>query len=138
MDMTNFNFKEFRLISSSNVKDIGSETKFSFCQKEGVVYGVYEGGAVKKGSFIAKIIGDGKLEKRYHHVNSFGSLVSGKSYSTSEVMIDGRLRLKETWTDDNKKTGSSVYEEIENTKKGISNFWKTLFNHPIQNLAITK
>ena len=136
--MINLNLKQFKLISSSNVKDIGTETKFNFCQKDGIIYGVYNGGAVKKGSFIAKIIGDGTLEKRFQHVNENGNLVSGKSYATTEVMADGRLRLKETWTDESDKTGSSIYEEILKSSNRGTSFWKLLLSHPLQNLSFTK
>lgn len=115
--MLNFNKKQFRVISNSNVKDVGSNTIFSFCQRDDVVYGSYRGGAVKHGSFIARIQGNGSMEKRFHHLNEKGLFITGRSISITEHLPDGRLRLKESWEYTPEINGSAIFEEIKKEDK---------------------
>jgi hypothetical protein len=63
---------------------------------------------------IAKILADGKLDMRYHHVNSQGELMVGTCLSTPEPLPDGRLRFKEEWQwmSGDLSSGQSEVEEI--------------------------
>jgi hypothetical protein len=51
---------------------------------------------------------------RYQHLNQAGTFMSGKCFSTPEILPDGRIRLHEKWqwTSGDYSSGESVIEEI--------------------------
>ena len=55
------------------------------------------GGAIVKGHLIARVTEDGKLDMRYHHVNTDGEIMLGTCLSTPGKSDDGRLMFKEAW-----------------------------------------
>jgi len=145
MESIDYQNRKFKIISNSNVKDIGSNTIFSVCHSGDLVYGLYQGGQVSQGSFIAKLMGNGSLEKRFQHLNDKGHFISGKSYSTTEVLPDGRLRLKESWEFTPEIKGSAIFEEIKDKNDyqksdGFSwqNHFLTAKDYPVYNCLLTK
>ncbi len=117
MQKVDFNDKEFKLVSNSRVFDIGSNTVFSFCQAGDLVFGKYRGGKVREGSFVAKFIGGASLEQRFQHLNNEGELIAGSSHSTTEVMPDGRLRIKQQWQLSTEVKGSAILEEVRGDQR---------------------
>lgn len=112
--MIDYDGRRFRSVSNSPTGEVGAETVFAYHQKGDVVWATYEGGAIRFGTLIAKVDGDGVLDMRYHHVNAAGELMTGVCSSTPEVLPDGRVRLHEQWrwTSGDGSSGESVIEEV--------------------------
>lgn len=110
----NYNNKIFRTISNSKKGDVSSQTIFHYHQTENIVSAIYYGGNVLSGHLIALADINGKLDMRYHHVNSNNELMTGKCISTPEILENGKIRLHENWqwTSGDKSKGESVIEEM--------------------------
>jgi len=93
----NLDGKLFVSISNTENGEVGEDTLFHYHQDGDIVSAEYEGGSIVKGHLIAKVLSDGKLDMRYHHVNCNGGIMIGKCLSTPEIMEDGRIKLKEQW-----------------------------------------
>ena len=57
----------------------------------------YCGGKIKFGHILGLVDEKGKIEMRYHQVNSNGELMTGICTSVPEVLSNGKIRLHETW-----------------------------------------
>ena len=89
-----------------------TETEFVFGQEGRVVHARYGGGAIDVG-FLVGIVDGATVEFRYVHVDREGTIASGHSTDTIEVLSDGRLRLHERWEWESKEgSGTSILEEI--------------------------
>ncbi|MEP6924044.1 MAG: n-acetylglutamate synthase [Pyrinomonadaceae bacterium] len=112
----NYDNRFFRSINNSASGEVSSETVFHYRQKGAIVWATYEGGAIKFGTLIARVLESGGLEMRYSHVNQNGELMTGECRSTPEVLPDGRIRLREKWqwTSGDLSVGESVIEEVSN------------------------
>ncbi len=111
----NFDGKLFVSIANTENGEVGEDTLFHYHQDGDIVTAEYEGGSIAKGHLIAKILADGKLDMRYHHMNCNGDLMIGKCLSTPEIMEDGRIKLKEQWQwlSGDMSTGYSEIVEID-------------------------
>ena len=112
--MLNFHKKIFGSLSNTANGEVGNETLFYYSQAGDIVWAEYAGGAIVKGFLIAKVLESSVLDMRYEHINSSGELMTGKCYSTPEVLSDGRIRLYEKWqwTSGDMSSGESIVEEI--------------------------
>lgn len=112
--MIDYHGRRFYSVSNSPTGEVGAETIFDYHQTGDVVWATYEGGAIRFGTLIAKVDGDGALDMRYHHVNAAGELMTGVCHSTPELLPDGRVRLHERWrwTSGDGSSGESVIEEV--------------------------
>jgi hypothetical protein len=90
------------------------ETRFHYRQDGARVWATYQGGHVQFGSLVAISDQGGRLDMRYHHVDTAGLLSTGVCQATPEVLPDGRLRLYETWqwTNRDRSSGTSIVDEI--------------------------
>ena len=86
-----------------------------------MVWAEYAGGAILIGSLVAKVTDDDCLEMRYQHLNENGDLMTGKCFSTPEILKDGRIRLFEKWrwTSGDLSEGESIIEEIERSEPAL-------------------
>ena len=111
----NLEGKIFTSISNTENGDVGAETLFYYHQDGDIVTAKYEGGSIVKGHLIAKILSNGQLDMRYHHLNTKGDFMTGKCLSTPEVLADGRLKFKEQWQwlSGDMSKGYSEIEEID-------------------------
>jgi hypothetical protein len=91
-----------------------AETRFHYRQNGARVWATYQGGRIQFGALVA--VGDtqGRLDMRYHHVDTTGRLSTGICQATPEVLPDGRLRLYEEWrwTNGDLSTGRSIVDEV--------------------------
>jgi hypothetical protein len=57
---------------------------------------------------------EGCIEMSYHQINSNNEIMTGKCFSKPEILINGKIRLHETWqwTSGDFSTGTSIIEEI--------------------------
>ncbi len=112
--MFNYHNKIFRSVSNSKNGQINSETIFEYSQIDNIVTAVYSGGNIIKGSLIALVNEDGKLDMRYHHVNSQHQLMTGICVSTPKILPNGKIQLYENWqwTCGDNSNGESIIEEV--------------------------
>lgn len=110
----NYHQKTFKSISNTDNGEVGDQTIFYYQQQDNVVWAEYGGGAIVKGFLVAKIIENDVLDMRYEHINSAGEIMTGKCFSTPEILPDGRIRLYEKWqwTSGDLSSGESIIEEI--------------------------
>lgn len=112
--MISYHNRKFRAVANTENGETSSETIFHYRQNGNVVNAEYSGGRIKSGHLIALVHDDGSLEMRYHQINDKGELMTGKCFSTPEILNDGRIRLHEKWewTSGDKSKGESIIEEI--------------------------
>ena len=115
MNKVNYDNRKFISIQNSETGEVSAETFFHYHQKDDLVWAEYAGGEIVFGSLIAKITDNDSLEMRYQHLNKQGELMTGKCFSTPEMLPDGRIRLHEKWcwTSGDFSTGESIVEEIK-------------------------
>lgn len=114
MSKINYDNRKFASAKNSATGEVSQETIFHYHQKDDLVWAEYSGGAIIFGSLIAKVLENDSLEMRYQHLNEKGELMTGKCFSTPELLPDGRIRLYEKWqwTSGDFSSGESVIEEI--------------------------
>lgn len=114
MTKINYDNKKFASIQNSETGEVSGETVFHYHQKDDLVWAEYSGGEIVFGNLIAKVDEQNNLEMRYQHLNRQGDLMTGKCFSTPEMLDDGRIRLHEKWhwTSGDLSYGESVIEEI--------------------------
>ncbi|RYZ24466.1 MAG: n-acetylglutamate synthase [Chitinophagaceae bacterium] len=114
----NYDGRVFRSAGNTENGEVSPETVFHYRQSGKIVTAVYSGGAILIGQLLATVDDEGRLDMRYHHVNTAGVLMTGTCISVPEVLPDGRLRLHEQWqwTSGDGSSGSSVVEEVERPK----------------------
>ena len=110
----NLEGKVFAPISNTDNGEVNRGTLFYYHQKGDEVWADYSGGSIRKGHLIAKIIDGGRLDMRYHHINTSGKIMLGKCISTPAFQADGRIKFKENWQwlSDDKSSGYSEIVEI--------------------------
>jgi hypothetical protein len=110
----NYNNRKFVVAANSEMGEVSTETVFNYKQKDDLVWAEYSGSEIVFGTLIAKVVEDNCLEMRYQHLNKKGELMTGKCFSTPEMLSDGRIRLFEKWqwTCGDFSAGTSIIEEI--------------------------
>ncbi len=88
----NYNNKTFKVAGDND--DV---THFKYYQKGDILWGEYEGGGVTKGSLIAKVDLNGKLQMHYQHLNANLEFKLGKCVSIPKIREDGRIELFEKY-----------------------------------------
>lgn len=104
----------FRSVSNTDNGDVDDETIFRYRQQGSMVTATYSGGRIVEGHIIGRMLADGRLDLRYHHLNGEGVLMAGTCLSTPELLPDGRLGFHERWqwlTGDG-SAGESRIEEV--------------------------
>ena len=97
MTKINFDNKKIASIENSETGEVSGETIFHYRQKDSLVWAEYFGGEIVFGTLIAKVLENDCLEMCYQHLNESGELMTGKCFSTPEILSDGRIRLYEKW-----------------------------------------
>lgn len=91
------NGKRFRSVSNTSNGEVNSETTFHYRQDGDIVTASYKGGRIVRGYLLGRMLPDGRLDFRYHHLNDRGDLMAGTCLSIPERLPDGRLKFKEHW-----------------------------------------
>jgi len=112
--MINYNGKIFKPVSFSNNSETSSETIFHYYQTGDVLTATYSGGNISTGQLIGIVDENGRIDMRYQQVSLEGELMTGQCTSIPEILVNGKIRLHETWqwTSGDKSAGKSVLEEI--------------------------
>lgn len=111
--MINYDGKTFRPITNTENGEVSGETVFHYRQTGNIVSAEYAGGNIVSGHLIALMDKNGHLDVRYHQVNDRDVLQTGVCHSVPEYLLDGRIRLHESWqwTSGDHSKGTSVVEE---------------------------
>ena len=112
----NLDGKIFRSIANTENGEVESDTLFYYRQHGHVVTADYSGGRIVTGHLVAKVLSNGQLDMRYHHLIDKGEFMLGKCTSTPELLPDGRLKFKESWQwlSGDMSSGYSEIEEVKN------------------------
>ncbi|MFF1446929.1 hypothetical protein ACFVYF_01985 [Streptomyces sp. NPDC058274] len=91
---------------------VGTRTRFTYHEKDGVIWAEYAGGDVVRGHLVGRREGD-RLDFRYVQLKHDGTTSSGHCVSAVVELADGRVRLEETWQWESQAgSGTSVVEQI--------------------------
>ena len=110
----NLEGRVFRSVQNTENGEAGDETVFYYRQKGNLVFAEYHGGTILRGHLLAKVLENGQLDMRYHHLNNKGEFMLGKCLSTPELLDSGRLKFKESWQwlSGDMSSGYSEIEEV--------------------------
>lgn len=111
--MINYNNKIFKPLLNSENGETSSETVFEYKQTGNILTSTYAGGKILSGHLIGIVDENGRIDMRYHHINTEGELMTGICKSTPEILPNGKIRLHEkwSWTSGDCSEGASVLEE---------------------------
>jgi len=106
--------KRFKPVSNTDNGETSVETVFLYEQDGHILTSTYSGGQIVKGHLIGIVDQQGKIEMRYHQINTKGELMTGICTSRPEILANGKIRLHETWqwTSGDHSKGESILEEI--------------------------
>lgn len=91
---------------------VGTRTRFTYHEKDGVVWAEYAGGDVVLGRLVGTREDD-RLDFRYVQLKHDGTTSSGHCVSKVVELPDGRVRLEETWEWESRRgSGTSVVEQV--------------------------
>jgi hypothetical protein len=91
---------------------VGTRTRFTYRERDGVIWADYTGGDVVRGHLVGTRDGD-RLDFRYVQLRTDGTTASGHCVSRVVELPDGRLRLEETWEWESRPgSGTSVVEQV--------------------------
>lgn len=112
--MISYHNKKFRQVSTTSNSEANDATLFFYRQSGNVVTAEYSGGSIVTGHLLAVADDAGKLNMRYHHLNTEGRIMTGICFSVPEILQSGKIRLHEQWqwTSGDNSSGQSVIEEI--------------------------
>ncbi|MEN8653249.1 hypothetical protein ABCR94_22290 [Streptomyces sp. 21So2-11] len=90
---------------------VGTRTRFTYHEENGRIWAEYAGGDVVRGHLVGTREGD-LLDFRYVQLKQDGATASGHCRSTVVDLVDGRVRLEETWEwESGPGSGTSVVEQ---------------------------
>lgn len=121
MNKINYDNRIFKSAANSETGEVSHETTFYYHQKDDLVWAEYAGGEIVFGTLIAKVSPDDSLEMRYQHLNKSGELMTGKCFSTPEILPGNRVRLYEKWqwTSGDYSKGESIVEEVKSSESKL-------------------
>ncbi|WP_428966800.1 hypothetical protein [Micromonospora fluostatini] len=104
--------RRFTAVAEAVAGEVGTETVFTYHERDGEVWAEYAGGSIRRGRLVGTRDGD-RLDFRYVQLNVDGRTSAGHCVSRVTVLPDGRLRLHETWEWESRPgSGTSVIEEL--------------------------
>ncbi len=114
MKHLNLNNKRFVAKSNSANGEVDEETFFNYFQIDDLVWAEYEGPQILKGYLIGKFVDSDRIQFNYQHVNIKMELLTGKCTSVIEILVNGKLRLIETWqwSCGDYSSGESIIDEL--------------------------
>ncbi len=114
----NYHDRYFKLLQSTASAQ-ANPVIFHYRQQGEIVWGTYENGSVKMGTFLATVSSEGHLDLHFQHLDQAGNLIKGQSHSRLMILPDGRYCLDECFqvfhADGTVSEGHSVVEEIVNS-----------------------
>ncbi len=110
----NYHQKKFKAVNNSSNGEVSSDTIFSYFQSGDLIWGDYQGGAIRKGSLVGLCKRAGELKFSYQHVNDKNEVLTGKCISKPSLTAQGKMQLHEQWewTCKDYSKGSSILQEI--------------------------
>jgi hypothetical protein len=110
----NYHNKHFRPVSNTENGETGADTLFVYQQQGNILTCTYSGGQIVHGHLLGLVDEQGRIDMRYHQLNTRGQLMTGTCTSVPQVLPSGKIRLHETWqwTSGDGSRGHSVLEEV--------------------------
>jgi len=110
----NYEGRKFRPVENTPNGEVNGATLFVYRQRGDLLEACYDGGGIRCGQMLGRVLEGSVLEFFYQHLTDEGELRSGRRRSVPEVLADGRVRLREgwKWTSGDCSEGSSVVEEV--------------------------
>ncbi|WP_256209484.1 MULTISPECIES: hypothetical protein [unclassified Microbacterium] len=88
--------RRFRMVSSTtSAVDPDAPSVFEYFERDGAIWGGYEGDTVTFGKFVGTRTGDTIWVSFVHVLKADGAVVTGDGESELELTADGRIRLVE-------------------------------------------
>jgi len=123
--MINYNHKSFRPIQNTDNGETSSETIFYYKQEGNIISSEYKGGKIIHGHLIGLVNEEGCIEMCYHQININKEIMTGKCFSKPEILINGKIRLHETWQWTSGDFSSGTF--LNDLKTLVKTHWKTIF-----------
>ncbi len=113
MRSINYDGKSFKALSNSENGLVDEQMVFHYKQKGQILTCSYFGTEIIAGHLIGLVDEQGRIDMRYHQVNTDGELMTGICQSIPELLADGKVKLHESWqwTSGDLSKGSSVLIE---------------------------
>jgi hypothetical protein len=110
----NYDGRTFRPVLNTPNGEVNGATEFQYRQVDDLFEATYQGGGVRSGQMVGRVLEGGRLEFLYQHLTDAGQLRHGHCLSIPELLPDGRLRLHETWqwANGDRSEGTSIVEEV--------------------------
>ena len=110
----NYNNKIFKPVSNSDNGEVTTDMRFHYKQEDNILTCSYHGEQIKHDHLIGIVDSDGRIDMRYHQINSAGKIMTGICKSTPTTIPNGKIRLLEEWqwTSGDHSKGTSVLEEV--------------------------
>lgn len=100
---------EVRETASGGV--VGAGTRLHFVQRGSRVVGRYQGGAIRRGWLVGRVVGD-TLSYRYAQTEADGHVHGGSARCDASWLDDGRIRLHEHFVWETRPgVGTNVFEQ---------------------------
>lgn len=115
--MINYDGRRFR---AADADPDGRAPVALYRQDGDLVWGEFAGGEVRRGSLAGTCEPDGTIDFAYCMVRADGRVISGRCVSTPQLLVDGRIRLHETWEryGQHADRGTSYLEEVAQADRG--------------------
>jgi len=108
--------RAFRAVSNSANGAVGAQTIMRFASDDnGVVTGVYSGGAIVTGHVLAKRTDDGGLDMLYQAATAQGQIHAGRATARFEHSPAGggvTMHLDWQWLTGDQSRGQSIWESL--------------------------
>jgi hypothetical protein len=104
-----------RFVTTANVHGVsGPDTIFHYWMDGRVITGVYQGGRIREGHLVGRVIDEDRIETMYHCVTIDEELLAGWSRGIVSVDETGRLHLtfEWAWFTGDQSGGESSYIEL--------------------------
>ncbi len=117
--MINYDNKVFIILSTTPDGDTTEETFFHYHQEGKTITAEYYGGNIKNGFLSGIVHKDNSVNLKFHHITKRNELITGISYTTPQLMIDGKIKLIDKWqrTCKDFSLGESVLQEVNEEQK---------------------
>lgn len=111
--MINYNNKVFRVEQNTENGETSSQTIFRYQQQGHILWASYAGGEIVRGHLMGIVDDLGHIQMSYHHINTKDEILTGRCFSTPEVLENGKIRLHEDWEWTGGKSGKGNSTIVE-------------------------
>src|SRR5258708_38801659 len=109
----NLNGLSFQVSATAAAGVVSSDTRLALVQRGSQIFGRYRGGSIQRGCLVGSIVGH-TMRFRFSQRETRGGIHGGPSICLLEILLDGRLRLREHLTWKNREgAGVNVFYQVD-------------------------